>query len=70
MQEITKEWETNMSMKESALFSDMTHNKNEVWCIGNGQIAEAMTMSYEVSHTLNCMHDQMAILIIEEDEEK
>ena len=69
MQEITKGLEINMSMKERSSYPLKT-KRGGTYCIGNGQVQEAMSMSYEVSHTLNCMHDQMAILIIEEDEEK
>lgn len=58
-----------MSMKEKSLSNPM-NKRGGTWCIGNGQVASAINMSYEVSQTLNCMHDQMAILIIEEDEEK
>lgn len=59
-----------MSMKGSASSNPLMNKRGGTWCIGNGQVMGAMTMSYEVSHTLNCMHDQMAILIIKEDEEK
>lgn len=57
-----------MSMKEKSSYPLKT--KRGTYCIGNGQVQEAMSMSYEISHTLNCMHDHMAILIIDEDEEK
>ena len=39
-----------------------------VWCIGNGQLHDALSPSLEVSKTLNCMDDPMKILIIEEDD--
>lgn len=39
-----------------------------VWCIGNGQLHDALSPSLEVSKTLNCMDDPMKILIIKEDD--
>ena len=69
MQETIKEWEINLSMKEKSLSNPM-NNRGGTWCIGNGQVASAISMSYEVSQTLNCMHDPMLILITEEDDEK
>ncbi len=64
-----------MPKKENAL-SNLPMSKQggrdleeDVYCIGNGQLIEAMTMSYEVSRTLNCMHDPMAILIIRRSED-
>lgn len=37
-------------------------------CIGNGQLHDALSPSYEVCKTLNCMEDPMKILIVSEDE--
>lgn len=34
------------------------------WCIGNGQVHDAISPSEEVSKTLNCMCDPMKILIV------
>lgn len=34
------------------------------WCIGNGQVHDAVSPSEEVSKTLNCMCDPMKILIV------
>ena len=38
-------------------------SENVTICIGNGQVCGAMSPSKEVSHTLNCMHDQLSILV-------
>jgi len=46
------------------------NKRGGTWCIGNGQIISAMSMCYEVSQTLNCMHDPMAILVIEDEQER
>ena len=35
----------------------------QTWCIGNGQIHDAISPSYEVCKTLNCMIDPMKILV-------
>ena len=34
------------------------------YCIGNGQVHDAVSPSEEVSKTLNCMCDPMKILIV------
>lgn len=44
-------------------------NRGGCWCIGNGQLHDAMTPSYETSKTLNCMDDPMKILIVEEEDD-
>ena len=49
-----------MSMKGSVSSKDLI---NEAWCVGNGQVMSAASMCYEVSQTLNCMHEPMAILV-------
>ena len=35
-----------------------------VWCIGNGQVHDALQMEKERCKTLNCMADPMKILIV------
>jgi hypothetical protein len=57
-----------MSMKESASSKPLMNKRGGTWCIGNGQVMGATSMCYEVSQTLNCMHDPMAILVVKEDE--
>lgn len=37
------------------------------WCIGNGQLHDALQIEMEVCKTLNCMCDPMKILVIYED---
>lgn len=39
-----------------------------VWCIGNGQVHDALQMEEEVCKTLNCMVDPMKVLVIYEEE--
>ena len=34
----------------------------KAYCIGNGQLHDAMTPSYEVSKTLNCLEDPMKVV--------
>ena len=46
------------------------NNRGGTWCIGNGQVYGATSMCYEVSQTLNCMHDPMAILVVEDEQER
>jgi len=41
-----------------------------IWCIGNGQLHDALVPTYEVSKTLNCMDDVMKILIVREVEDE
>lgn len=69
MQEITKELEINMSMKKRSSYPLKT-KRGGTWCIGNGQVMSATSMCYEVSQTLNCMHDPMAILVVKEDDDE
>lgn len=59
-----------MSMKESALSKDLMNNRGSAYCIGNGQVNVATSMSYEISQTLNCMHDAMAILVVKDESNK
>lgn len=40
---------------------------NQVWCIGGGQLHDALCPNYEICKTLNCMEDTMKILIINND---
>jgi hypothetical protein len=46
----------------------LNNRGGSTWCIGNGQIISAMSLCYEVSQTLNCMHDSMAILVVEDEQ--
>ena len=39
------------------------------WCIGNGQLHDALQIEKEVCKTLNCMDDPMKILVGEQDME-
>lgn len=49
----------------NAIKSDADHVPCVItWCIGNGQVHDAVSPSEEVSKTLNCMCDPMKILII------
>ena len=38
------------------------------WCIGNGQVHDAMSPSVEVSKTLNCLVDPMKVLIVKDEQ--
>ena len=51
----------------SLLASD-SHRGGTVWCIGNGQVHDALQMEIEKCKTLNCMVDPMKILIVRNDE--
>lgn len=35
-----------------------------VWCIGNGQVHDALQIEKDICKTLNCMVDSMKILIV------
>lgn len=49
----------------NAIKSDADHVPCVItWCIGNGQVHDAISPSEEVSKTLNCMCDPMKILIV------
>ena len=37
------------------------------WCIGNGQLHDALQIEKEVCKTLNCMDDPMKIMIVKDD---
>ena len=39
-----------------------------VWCIGNGQVHDALQIEKDICKTLNCMVDPMKILIVRNDE--
>lgn len=43
--------------------SDSHRGGGTVWCIGNGQLHDAMQIEKEVCKTLNCMADPMKILV-------
>lgn len=44
--------------------SDSHRGGGTVWCIGNGQVHDAMQIEKEICKTLNCMVDPMKILIV------
>ena len=46
--------------------SDSHRRGGTAWCIGNGQLHDAMQMEMERCKTLNCMVDPMKILIVKE----
>ena len=48
----------------SLLASDSHRVGGTVWCIGNGQVHDAIQMELEKCKTLNCMVDPMKILIV------
>ena len=50
----------------SLLASDSHRGGGTVWCIGNGQVHDAMQMEKDICKTLNCMVDPMKIMIIKE----
>lgn len=52
----------------SLLASDSHRGGGTVWCIGNGQVHDALQMEIEKCKTLNCMVDPMKILIARNDE--
>lgn len=56
-----------MSMMEKSSYSRFSRG---TWNIGNGQIHDAISPSYEVCKTLNCMDDPMKILIVKENKEE
>ena len=39
-------------------------NRGGCWCIGNGQLHDALQIEKEVCKTLNCMNDPMKIMIV------
>lgn len=55
----------NRSLTENVSRVDHEHIPCVItWCIGNGQVHDAVSPSEEVSKTLNCMCDPMKILIV------
>ena len=48
----------------SLLASDAHRGGGTAWCIGNGQVHDAVQMEIEICKTLNCMVDPMKILIV------
>lgn len=42
----------------------------KAWCIGNGQVHDAISPSREVSKTLNCLDDPMKILIVRDETDR
>jgi hypothetical protein len=52
-----------MSTKENASFN-FVNRGGYALSIGNGQIHDALSPSYEVCKTLNCMDDPMKVLIV------
>lgn len=63
-----KESGISMSTTTKSLFkSSPNHNGGGCWCIGLGQVNEAMSPEHEVSKTLSCMHEPMKVLIEEGD---
>ena len=47
--------------------TDYKRGGGTVWCIGNGQVHDALQMEIEKCKTLNCMADPMKILIVRND---
>lgn len=48
--------------------SDSHRGGGTVWCIGNGQVHDALQIEKDICKTLNCMVDPMKILIVRNDE--
>lgn len=44
--------------------------EDTAWCIGNGQVHDAISPSREVSKTLNCLADPMKILIVKDETDR
>lgn len=66
MQGISKESVISMSTKENVSSNHYKVGGGGTWSIGNGQVHDAISPSYEVSKTLNCMCDPMKILVIKD----
>ena len=49
------------------LSSDSRRGGGTAWCIGNGQVHDAVQIEKELCKTLNCMVDPMKILIVRDD---
>lgn len=47
--------------------SDAHRGGGTVWCIGNGQVHDALQIEKDICKTLNCMADPMKILIVRDD---
>ncbi len=62
----------DVAMSITGAASDSHHipcviTKGGTWCIGNGQLHDAMSPWKELCKTLNCMDDPMKIMIVEDD---
>ena len=55
--------ESGISMLKKENLSLIKNRGGRCFCIGNGQLHDALTPSEEVSKTLNCMDDTMKILL-------